>query len=186
MTYYNCRSSSVSKFGRLTALFLYPCIALILFIGQVIILLDVISHRPSLTEGIMLIAVSCCIVLLLYSLIKFSYMCYRMESRQIAIDQHGFTLRNRVAKRVSWDNVCCIGKLMYAASASRQNYQKVICIFLVEANNQNLKKLYESYRYGVMNQEKFILMDDDDVLLDTLVSRSGIPIVDFCTRQYTL
>ena len=75
---------------------------------------------------------------------------------------------------------------MYAASASRQNYQKVICIFLVEANNQNLKKLYESYRYGVMNQEEFILMDDNDVLLDTLVSRSGIPIVDFYTRQYTL
>ena len=186
MTYHNCRSSSASKFGRLTALFLYPCIALILFIGQVIILLDVISHRPSLAEGIVLSIVSICILWILYSLITFSYMCYRMESRQIAIDQHGFTIRDRVDKRVSWDNVCCIGKLMYAASASKQNFQKVVCIFLEEASDRNLKRLYESYRYGVRNQNIFILMDEDCVLLDTMTDLSGIPIIDFCTRQNKL
>mgnify|MGYP001349997568 CR=1 FL=1 len=79
--------------------------------------------------SVILVLVSGTISLSFY-LFKLSKMCYALESREIAFDQSGLTVRDRTDHLYKWNEIGGIGIIAYAASASRDFYESQICIFL--------------------------------------------------------
>lgn len=186
MIFHRCRFSIASKFGRLSAICLYPCASLTLLLAQIMIIVDILYHTPTLIGIVMVVLTSICTIMLFCFFLKISCTCYQMENRQIALDHDGFTIRDRKDRSVPWREVYCIATLMYASSASKQSYQNVICIFLEKIDDRKLKRLRDSYLYGAFNQDRLILIDYDAKFVDALVRISGLSIVDFCSTQKKL
>ncbi len=109
-----------------------------------------------------------------------------METRYIAIDQYGFTIRDRNNSRYAWEAISSIGIIVYAANASKDIYQTEICIFLEPIGDKDLKKLRDSYLYGAFNLKRFVLLDYEPRLIDELIKCSGLPIRDFQSEQMKL
>lgn len=186
MTFYRCRFSPTSKIGRLFAACFYPFVSLVLLFAQVLIIVDILHHTPVPMEIVILLLTSICIILLFAFFLKISCTCYRMENRQIALDSDGFTIRDRIDRKVPWKDVCCIGALMYASNASKQHYQQVVCIFLKETDDRELRRLRDSYLYGAFNQDRLILIDRDAIFVKNISNLSGLPVVDLCSEQMRL
>ena len=88
--------------------------------------------------------------------------------------------------RYDWQEVCEIGKVVYAANANRQNYQTQICFFLKPVDDTTLKKLRDSYLYGINNLDCIILFDYDPFIVEILNELIGPNIHDFRAKQKTL
>ena len=97
-----CRTSPLSKLGRLGAIFLYPT-AGILFLLSSLVLIGSLFYTKDITfiqMSVILVLVSGTISLSFY-LFKLSKMCYALESREIAFDQSGLTVRDRTEAEIS-------------------------------------------------------------------------------------
>lgn len=107
----------------------------------------------------------------------------QLESREIAFDQSGLTVRDRTDHLYKWNEIGGIGIIAYAASASRDFYESQICIFLETVDPGDIKRLFKSYLFGAANLKKYVLIDLDPSLLDALTRCSNCTILDYRMTQ---
>ncbi len=187
LTFVPCRTSSVSKLGRYSAMYFFPFLSIALFFVPILIGIDIENNNAiTIVQSIILFLVSICAVLLSIFLLRMSRQCYRLETRYIAIDQSGFTIRGNNDKRYGWENISSIGVIAYAANASKQIYQTEICIFIEPINQTKLKKLRDSYLYGALNLDRLVLLDYNASLSDMLTKVSHLPVLDHRPEQMKL
>lgn len=185
-TFIHCRTSPLSKLGRYAAL-LYLLTSLALLFVPILIAVDTLSNNNvTITQLIVSLLTSICALLLSFFLFNMGKKCYQVEKRQIALGQSGFTIRDRKDKWYSWEQIEGIGVIAYGADASKMHYQTVICIFYDPIDRTDLKKLRDSYLYGARNLDRFILMDYDPTLIDTLTQYSRLSIFDYRVMQMML
>ena len=179
-----CRTSRVSKVGRFAALFLYPLGAVLLLITAVVLAVEAVQGGQWMASKIiltLLIEIYALVFSLL--LLKFSVRCYRMENCRIAMDHSGFTVKGRKNRRYEWNKIGGIGIIAFGANAGRDIYQKEICIFLEPVEKEHLKKLSRSYIFGAYHPDRFILLDYEPGLADTVAKYSGLSVVDHRGEQ---
>lgn len=182
-----CRYTVTSKLGLFSAILLYPAIGLVVLIVGVYILSDICISQKQMNLSIMvelfISFVAFCISFLLFYL---SIKCYIMESRKYAITPTGVVINNFGQACYSWDAICEIAIIAYAASASLQNYQTVICCFLKPPNQYVLSRLLKSYVYGAINTDKFVIIDYHPNTLDKIRDNYPRVIVDYREKQLGL
>ena len=184
--YFPCRSTPISKLGRYTALLLYPSIGVLLLVVPVVIGVELHINRGDAIVRLISLLFAFFAILLSSFLFIIGRKCYRMETRHIAVDSLGFTIRKKVDRHYTWDAVSDIGIIIYAANAGKQCYQTQICIFLRPVDNNALEKLCNSYLYGAFNQDKYILIDYSQVMVERIEECSHMTIADFRARQMNL
>lgn len=179
-----CRTSPLSKLGRLGALFLYPTAGILILLSS-LVLFGGLLYTMDMTfiQAAVLLALISGTISLSFYIFKLGRMCYALESRKIAFDQSGLTVRDRADHLYKWDEIGGIGIIAYAANASRDFYERQICIFLDTVDPDDLKRLFKSYLFGASNLNKFVLIDFDQALLDALAKESGCPVLDYRRAQ---
>lgn len=184
--FFPCRMTPISKLGRYAALLLYPSIGVLLLVVPVVIGVELhINRGDAIVQLISLLFAFSAIILSSFLFIV-GRKCYRMETLHIAVDSLGFTIREKVNRQYTWEAVSDIGIIIYAANASKQCYQTQICIFLRPVDNNALEKLCNSYLYGAFNQDKYILIDYSQVMVERIEECSHMTIADFRARQMNL
>lgn len=185
--FYPCRISAISKLGRFAAQYVYPCIGIILAGIPLVICAEwYINNDYTVVQTVVLLVTVIIAILLSLFLFIMSIKCYRMEVRYISVDSHGFVIREKNDKRYTWEMVEGIRVIAYAATASKDIYQSQICIFLEPVTDNALRKLRDSYLYGVFNRDKYILLDNEPCLFNKLDTCSDIPITDSISKQLKL
>lgn len=119
-------------------------------------------------------------------LLLLGHKSYLMETRRISMDTDGFTVKGKREKRYRWCEIGGIGIVMYGASASRTFYDTQICIFLGPISKDGLKRLRDSYIYGVFSQNQYVLLDADEMILNLLQNLCHLQIDDFRNQQLKL
>lgn len=186
-SFFSCRTSTASKFGHYFALYFCPLLSIALIFAAVLICIDVdVEKSQIIGQLIIQLLIAACAVFLAFFLLKISRRCYRMETRQISIDQFGLTIRDKNERLVAWTNVESIGVIAYASNASKQYYQTQICIFLKPVISKDLKKLRDSYLFGAFNLDSFILLDFDSQVIEKLERHSAFPVHDYISEQMKL
>lgn len=186
-SYFYCRNSVVSKINRFAAILLCPVIGICFLLGTAYMLFDAIT-RPGVTAAAAITTLFFSGLYLAFgiALLVFGKRWYQMESRKIMIDQQGFTIKGFRENRYTWAHVSDIGIIAFAATANRNSYQKEICIFLKPAGQDQLKKLFSDYLYGVFHCDSFILIDYEPLLAESLAEYSGRALVDYQDVQLIL
>lgn len=188
-SFFPCRTSTISKVGRLVALFFYPFVGIGVACLLFPLLYEIIREKHTVLQLMVLFLTVVCVISLSAFFLHMSRKCYIMESRYVVFDQYGFEFgygKNGTGKRYEWQKVDEIGIIAYAASASKQNYQTQICIFLKPVNDMCLRKLRDSYLYGVFNLNDFVLLDYDLLVIEKLNKCKSPSIHDLRIKQMTL
>lgn len=187
-SFYPCRTSPICKVGRFAAMFLYPFAAIVLFLIPVILISGAITAKThSGTEIAVSLIASAFSFLTAAFMLNMSWKCYRMESRRTAFRQDGFDIQDgRSIMHFTWERIDCIAIIVYAASASRQNYQTQICIFLDTIDNACLRKLRDNYLFGAFNLERFVLLDYELSMIEKLQTKANRDILDLRGKQLAL
>ncbi len=187
-TFIRCRATLRSKMGYYLALIVYPLAILLLSYALVALVVDiVINSKLTVEEGVaFLLFPIFSIIFMIVFFIKLSIRCFRLETRRIAFEKAGFTVRDREDRRYTWDQVSGIGVIAYGASASKEIYQTEICIFLEPITKKDLKKLRDSYLYGAFHPEKFVFLDHTPSALEAVSKCCPFPISDYCDEQIKL
>lgn len=101
-----CRTSPLSKLGRYGAIYLYPTAGIVLLIASIFLIAGLL-HTMDVTFG--QLAVSLALLSgatsLSFFLFRMSRMCYALETRKIAFDQSGFTVRDRTDHLYKWNEI---------------------------------------------------------------------------------
>lgn len=186
-TFYPCRSSLISKVGLFSAVLFYPAVAVALLFVFFFIGVEVhaIKNYTALQLVVLLLTMVVAIVLssLLFIL---SRKCYLMERRRISVNNNGFAVTGRDQIRFAWNDIESISVIAYAANASKLIYQVQICISVKPLNDYELRRLRDSYLYGVFNQDKYVLVDYESIAAERLLACSHVRIDDLRSRQMRL
>lgn len=186
-TFFPCRTSTISKWGRYSALFFYPAIGILSLFALFLLGANVnFSAGYTVKQILVLLLTAIETILISFFMFYMSRKCYRMETRYIAIDNYGFVIRERTDRQYTWDSIGGIVVIAYAADAGRHTYQTQICIFLEPISDGALRKLCDSYLYGAFNRDKYILLDYDPLILNKLEMCIGWPIPDIRSKQLNL
>lgn len=161
-----CRYTSASRPDRIGAFFVYPLAALLVLIADMYFIylflngLVYYSSKVKLVGFIGLAVVIMAISRLLYFLGWLCYQSSRMERRLFSISEEGITLGYNIKTTVScsWEKIDEIAISAYQASASRQAYQTVICIFLEPRRNDFVQEILGSF-YALENMDRLVLID---------------------------
>ena len=182
-----CRSSPMSKIGLYAAVLLYPAVALALLFVPFLIIAETFSESDyTLWQVFILILASAAAIVLASFLLVLSRKCYLLETRHISVDRNGFSVIGRNKKRYEWNEVGGIGIIAYAASASKEIYQVQICIFFEPPGDDELRRLRDSYLYGVLNQDQYVLMDYEEMAMNRVSKNSDFPIEDLISLERML
>ena len=187
LSFFPCRTSSISKFGHFCALYVYTAIGIGLLIIPCIVGIELITSGVDriIQAGILVLA-SMASILLVFFLFIIGRKCCCMETRQIAITDNGFIIRDRTDRGYAWESVEGIGIIVYAANASNQIYQTQICIFLEPISDIVLRKLRDSYLHGALGHDKYVLLDYNSFIQDQLKMYANQPVIDFRLKQLSL
>lgn len=179
-----CRQAPARALGRFSALFLFPVVGFVILIaGTYILLTGIISGMTSGVLNVVQLGVSCCSLVFSLLLFCLSIECYSMETRKYEIDANGIRIRDKIEKFYFWHEISEIAIVAYAASASLQNYQTVICCFFRPRTKDFLSKILHSYIYGVMNQDNFVIIDYKPSILDEFSNVYPGIITDYRKKQ---
>lgn len=182
-----CRSSPMSKLGLYSAVLLYPSVAFALFFVLILIGFESYAENNYTSLQVFILSLTTVVAIVLASfLLVLSRKCYLMETRHISINSYGFIVKGRNESRYAWKEIGGIGVIAYAASASKLNYQKQICISFKPLSDDELRRLRESYLYGVFNQDKYVLLDYEGIIMDRISEHSHVQVDDLISRQMKL
>lgn len=186
-SFVSCRSSPISKVGLYSAVFFFPVVAFaLLFISFYISSELHTAYNHTLLQVLILLLMMTVSIVFALLLFVLSRKCYLMETRKISVNSNGFSIGKRKTMCYSWDEIENISIIIYAANASNEIYQTQICIFMEPLNDNALKRLRNSYLYGVFHQNNYILIDYKGIAADHLLKCSGIHIDDQRSRQMKL
>lgn len=185
--FFPCRSSRISKFGLYSAVIFYPSVAFLLLFALLFIGTDLYSKDDYNTLQVVILLLTMIVAIVLASfLIVLSWKCYLMETRHITLNSYGFVVRGKSERRCAWSEIGSIGIIAYAASASKLNYQTQICIFFEPFSDDELRRLRNSYLYGVFNQDKYVLIDYEGIAKGRFLEEKNIRIDDLRPHQMKL
>lgn len=131
------------------------------------------AETPIFLIGSMLAITFASIMLLL--IIKFS----TFETRKYAISEIGIRLNDKKKSYYAWSEISEVAIIGYAAAASLQSYQSVVCVFLEPKTKDSLNKILCNNFYGYFHQECFVLIDYTPSVLNEFVKFFPGEIVDY-------
>lgn len=179
-----CRTSRLSKLNRYVALSLYPISGFFLLFCATRLIVEILVNLELLALHVVIsILVTIFSILASYIMFTLSVKIYLFEKRQIALGQHGFLVGVHKNRQYTWNQTSNVGIIAFAATASRQSYQTQICIFLKHPNQADLKKLRDSYLYGVLHSQEFVLMEYSPCLAERIANLWGSSITDYRSLQ---
>lgn len=164
-----CRTTKLSKFSRLASMLLEPTIGICLIMAGLIMFVDVVgSDDLSAAQQGMYIFFAFLALLMAVFMFIFSFKSFTMENRQVQINHSGISVKDCKEVWYSWEQIYGISIVAFAANASRQFYQPVICIFLKPQKKKFLWKILNSYIYGVVNTKDFVILDYNPSIFEKL------------------
>ena len=175
----DCRYTPISRFGRYSALFFYPVIGIICIAAGIWALIDSVMSGQF---GSMTI---CCMVLvsgISFLMFALSFWFYRFESRKFLVSIEGISVSDKGKSFYRWDEVHGVTISAFAAAASLQNYQTVICVFLKPETETILRKILRSYIYGARHRDQVLIIDYSSAMLDKIASVYPGTILD-CRKE---
>lgn len=184
-----CRYASASIPDKIGAFFVYPLASFLIFSADlyfVYLFLNGLSNSSNIELvgfmgiGLVIAAIS----RLLFFLIRLCYQSFRMELRLFSISKEGISLgySQKTTDFYSWEKIDEIAISAYQASASRQAYQTVICIFLEPRRNNFVQKILGSF-YAMENMDRFVLIDYSEDVYAQLASVYFRKIEDYRPQQ---
>lgn len=182
--FFYCQTSFSSRLNRYAAMYLYPPVGFFLLLCVIYMVVGIASIADRSGGQIALFIYGITLSgLASYLMFKLGAKTYRLERRQIAFDQHGFIVRDHEDRQYKWNQISGIGIVIFAATASRQRYRTQICIFLKPVTDKSLRKLRNSYVYGAIHLDQFVLMEYTPFLADRLAHCCGLSIDDYRSLQ---
>lgn len=183
-----CRATLLSRWGLYLYLIVSSLEVLLLSYCLVTMVVDiVINSKLTVGGGIGLLLFPICpIIFMIAFLIKLSIGFFRLETRRIAFEEAGFTVRGREDRWYTWDQVGGIGVIAFGTGALKEVYQTSICIFFDPITPKDLKKLRNGFWYGTFHPEKFVLLDYTPSALEAVSKYCPFPISDYCAEQSNL
>lgn len=181
-----CRSSFVTKLNKFAAISLYPLAGIVCALLPIPLLYEIVKKECTLPQMMIIFLAIVCSTSVSICLFYLTKICYCMESRYIALDQRGFVIKcgkNGHQKRYAWDETYGLGIVIYAATASKQSFQTQVCIFLKPVDNVALKKLRDSYIYGTLHLNQFILLDYTSSIIEKIQNSTSLDIFDYRSGQ---
>ena len=175
----DCRYTLVSRFGRYAAQFFYPALGFVVTAVGIWGLVD--SLKTGEYVGLLL-----CLALssgTSYLMFAISFYCSAFEKRKFAVSNDGITISDRKTSFFRWDEVNEVAILIFAASASLQNYQTVICVFLKPKTDAALKKILRSYIYGTRHMDEVVMIDYSPTVLENIAAVYPGTILDHRKEQ---
>lgn len=186
-TFFPCRSSLMSKLGLYSAVLVYPFVAVVLLFVLFLIGTELYAESSYTSLQVFILLLTMVVAIFLSSfLLVLSRKCYLMETRHISINNYGFVVRGRNKRQHAWKEIGGIAVIAYAASANKLIYQTQICISFEPLSDDELRRLRDSYLYGVFHQNKYVLMDYEGITMDRMLEQSQIRIDDLRSRQMKL
>lgn len=177
-----CRFTILSKISRYAALFLYPTAGLLAFTAGMLCAISAFYLCGNFAF-LFLIVMSILAFVIAFFLFRLSVKCYSMESRKFSLSKDGIMLSDNDNSFYAWNNVQEVAIVAYAASASLQNYQTIICCFLKPKPTNFLHRILRSYIYGVMNQDNFIIIDFHPTIVERFSAVYPGEIFDYRNKQ---
>ncbi len=184
-----CRFTSISKFGRGAARYFYLPVGIGLLIAGACVFISFLAEYDfSLYFSILRFWLQLFVLSLPLAIglqfVVFAFKANTFESKKYTANEEGIAVYcGRKVFLYKWDEISEMIIAAYAASANLQNYQTVICVFFSPRDVSFLKKILHSYFYGVMNQNKFLVLDFDNTTAVRLSSLSYKTIVDYRKEQ---
>ena len=155
-----CRHSVMSKLSRCCALVLWPLIAAGILISCAYATCEGSIFRSGNTAQILCFLLVCVLACWISGLLFWFAICsFLMENRKYALDKSGIWVKDRKEQFYHWEDICEIIIAAYAASASLQNYDTIICICFNPKPAGFAKKILRNYIYGIAHQADFIIID---------------------------
>lgn len=179
-----CRRGPTRFVSFLVALFLFPAVGFVTMIAGIYVFIagimeNTISHVPNIIQ----IVVSSCSLGISFILFNLSIKWFSMENRKYSINAKGIRIKDNRERFYSWDQISEVAIVVYAASASLQNYQTVICCLFRPRTKDFLRRILHSYLYGVMNQDNFVIIDYEPSIIEELSNVYPDIIADYRKQQ---
>ena len=144
-------------------MFFYPLIAtgILLLPIYSALMENIFSSGSSIREILvfLFICIACCGIS--GSLFWFAVCSFLMENRKYTLDEFGVRVKGRKETFYKWEDIHEIIIAAYAASASLQIYETVICVCFQPKPDGFPKRILHSYIYGVTHQKEFLIIDYD-------------------------
>ena len=155
-----CRSTRTSMVTSLLGIAVFS-IGIFLGIYSTInlILSTISSPQLSTMECVTTVFIALAALTSTSALVFFLVNFIKMETRKYAVSKDGLCVGSTSLKFFPWSEVSEVAVVRYGASASLQNYQSVICVFLEEKHKDTLEKLLRNNFWGVLHQKSTIIID---------------------------
>ena len=176
----DCRYTPISRFGRYSALFFYPVIGIICIAAGIWALIDSVMRGQFGGMTIYCMAMTSGISFLMFAL---SFWFYTFENRKFLVSIDGISVSDKGKSFYRWNEVHGVAISAFAATASLQNYQTVICVFLKPETETILRKILRSYIYGARHRDKVVIIDYSSAMLYKIASVYPGAILDCRKKQ---
>lgn len=184
-----CRYASASIPDRIGAFFVYPLAALLVLAADMYFIFLFFTNlfcigAVKFVGYVGLAAVIAATSGVLYFLGRLCCVTFRMERRLFSLSAEGIELgySNEKTRFYTWDRIEEIGISAFQASASRQSYETVICVFLKPKPDDFVQGILR-LSYGLKNMEQFALIDYSEEIVAQLKAVYHKPITDYRPQQ---
>ena len=179
-----CRYTLQGKTSKYAALLLYPTIAAVTFFEGIYCLYCALTmYLGQYPQFFLMVGAFVASLGIAVLLIDLSVNCYIFENRKFQLTVEGLVVTDKHCSIFDWALIEDVFVVAFAASASRQNYQTVVCCMLQSWNEDFLRKILRSYLYGIKNTKKFIIIDYSPALVDELTLLYPKKILDLRKKQ---
>ncbi|MBO5078639.1 MAG: hypothetical protein J6B67_03020 [Oscillospiraceae bacterium] len=177
----------MSKVGLYSSVIFFPSVALVLFFLLFLLIADVCAKGDFTTLQVFILLLTIIVMIVLVSFfVALSRKCYMLETRHISTNRNGFAVRGKHERWHSWKEIGSIAVIAYAADANKDFYQTQMCISFEPISDNELRRLRDSYLYGVFNQDKYILLDYEGIAADRILAQCQVQVEDLRPRQMKL
>jgi len=152
-----CRHKLCNKIMFVVGTVLFVGIALFMFCVAILSLIMLFCSQSSVYS--IAILSSCLYFAIGSACVWIVYKFSTFERRRYSVSEAGLTLSDRGKNLYKWSEINEISIAAYAASASGENYNSVLCVFLKPRSEEFLKKILRSYKWAVNNQKNFVIID---------------------------
>ena len=179
-----CRYGLTSRITKYTMVSFFPIVAALTFLtGLYCLYYALAENGGGIFPFLLCLGTFTWCMYLSFFIISFSINCYKFENRKYKLTTAGIIIKDKYSSLFEWAKIEDIVIVAYGASASRQNYDSVICCLLHPLNDEFLKKMLCSYNYGIKNTKRFIVIDYSPETVAELASLYPKGILDFRQKQ---
>ncbi len=179
-----CRYLPLSKGLLIVGTTVFSAVALICFCGAVLAFVEIFCCAVlSASQSALACSTAIFLLAIAFVISLGAYKFYTMETRKYSISEKGLTLSDRNKNFYEWSEISEISIVAYGASASLENYQSVICVFLEPRPEDFLRKILRSSFFAVLNQSRFVIIDYSRSVVDGIKEVYHCEIKDYREKQ---